>query len=109
MRLRKVQTKIKHDNEYKKNETANVEYTSTLHQSTDNEKEVQLQQLEYAVTLLKDEQQTCIDLFYLKKKSYVEVADETGFTMKQVKSYIQNGKRNLKILIEKLNEQEQPI
>jgi RNA polymerase sigma-70 factor (ECF subfamily) len=37
------------------------------------------------------------NLFYLEKKSYQEISEETGFSMMQVKSYIQNGKRNLKI------------
>jgi RNA polymerase sigma-70 factor (ECF subfamily) len=45
-------------------------------------------------------------LFYLDKKSYQEISDATGFTMLQVKSYIQNGKRNLKILIEKKKAEE---
>ncbi|QEC67152.1 sigma-70 family RNA polymerase sigma factor [Panacibacter ginsenosidivorans] len=47
------------------------------------------------------EQKTCVTLFYLEKKSYTEIAAITGFTLMQVKSYIQNGKRNLKILVEK--------
>jgi RNA polymerase sigma-70 factor (ECF subfamily) len=50
---------------------------------------------------LNPEQNQCVTLFYLQKKSYQEISDETGFTMLQVKSYIQNGKRNLKLLIEK--------
>jgi RNA polymerase sigma-70 factor (ECF subfamily) len=58
-----------------------------------------------ALNELNSEQQQCVTLFYLQKKTYQEVSDETGFSMLQVKSYIQNGKRNLKILIEKkLNE-----
>ncbi len=57
--------------------------------------------MEAALKELNPEQQQCVTLFYLQKKSYQEVSDETGFNMLQVKSYIQNGKRNLKILIEK--------
>ncbi|MEQ1675686.1 MAG: sigma-70 family RNA polymerase sigma factor [Chitinophagaceae bacterium] len=57
--------------------------------------------MEASLTELNAEQQQCVTLFYLQKKSYQEVSDETGFSMLQVKSYIQNGKRNLKILIEK--------
>lgn len=52
--------------------------------------------LQKAVSELTEEQRICIDLFYLKGKSYKEVCDKTGFTELQVKSYIQNGKRNLK-------------
>ena len=47
------------------------------------------------------EQRQCVNLFYLQKKSYQEISEKTGFTMMQVKSYIQNGKRNLRLLIEK--------
>ena len=61
--------------------------------------------MEAALKELSTEQQQCVTLFYLQKKSYQEVSDETGFSMLQVKSFIQNGKRNLKLLIEKkLNE-----
>jgi RNA polymerase sigma-70 factor (ECF subfamily) len=52
--------------------------------------------LQQAVLELNEEQRICIDLFYLKGKSYKEICDSTGFTELQVKSYIQNGKRNLK-------------
>jgi RNA polymerase sigma-70 factor, ECF subfamily len=59
------------------------------------------QEVERAVGQLGDEQQTCIRLFFYDDKSYREIATETGFTEKQVKSYLQNGKRNLRILLEK--------
>ena len=63
-----------------------------------HEKEVKenlLTGLEKAMTHLKEEQRICIELFFLKEKRYEEVAEITGYTAKQVKSYIQNGKRNL--------------
>jgi DNA-directed RNA polymerase specialized sigma24 family protein len=66
-------------------------------------KEVQLQQLEEGIKTLNHEQQECISLFYLQDKSYVEVAEITGYDLNKVKSYIQNGKRNLKIYLEKRN------
>lgn len=50
---------------------------------------------------LNPEQQQCVRLFYLEKLSYLQVSEKTGFSMMQVKSFIQNGKRNLKILMEK--------
>lgn len=53
---------------------------------------------------LKQEQRLCIQLFYLQKKSYEEVATITHFTLKEVKSHLQNGRRNLKILLEKRKE-----
>ena len=55
---------------------------------------------------LNKEQKQCVTLFYLDKKSYTQIADATGYSMMQVKSYIQNGKRNLKIVVERLIKQQ---
>lgn len=57
--------------------------------------------LEEALAELGPEQRQCVTLFYLEKKSYQQVSEQTGFTAMQVKSYIQNGKRNLRILLER--------
>jgi RNA polymerase sigma-70 factor (ECF subfamily) len=57
--------------------------------------------MEEALKELNPEQEQCVTLFYLQKKSYQEINAITGYSMLQVKSYIQNGKRNLKILIER--------
>lgn len=63
------------------------------------EKEQKLNLLEKSIAELDEHQQRCIRLFYLQEKSYQEVAELTGYSMNQVKSYIQNGKRNLKLMI----------
>jgi RNA polymerase sigma-70 factor (ECF subfamily) len=60
-----------------------------------------LETMEEALKELNPEQKQCVTLFYLQKKSYQEISAITSFTMLQVKSYIQNGKRNLKLLIER--------
>ncbi len=65
------------------------------------DKETTLTLLENSMEELNPEQKTCVTLFYLQKKSYQEIVEITGFNLLQVKSYIQNGKRNLKILVEK--------
>jgi RNA polymerase sigma-70 factor (ECF subfamily) len=65
------------------------------------EKDRALTNMAAALTQLNKEQQVCVTLFYLEKKSYQEIADQTGFSLLQVKSHIQNGKRNLKLLMEK--------
>jgi RNA polymerase sigma-70 factor (ECF subfamily) len=65
------------------------------------ENEVTYDLLEEALNELGPEQKQCVILFYLKKASYQQIAAATGFTLLQVKSYIQNGKRNLKIAIER--------
>jgi RNA polymerase sigma factor (sigma-70 family) len=62
--------------------------------------------MEASLAELNEEQQRCVTLFYLQKKSYQEITSLTGFTLLQVKSYIQNGKRNLRILIERKQKDE---
>jgi len=56
--------------------------------------------LESAISSLKKEQEVTIRMFYYEHKSYQEIAEQTGYSIKMVKSYIQNGKRNLKIKLE---------
>jgi RNA polymerase sigma factor (sigma-70 family) len=60
--------------------------------------------LEKGMQELPVEQKRCIELFYLQQKCYKEITEITGYEMKKVKSYIQNGKRNLKIYLEKDHE-----
>lgn len=62
-------------------------------------KEAALHELEEALITLHENQQICIKLFYFENKRYQEISDITGFPLKKVKSYIQNGKRNLRISI----------
>ena len=49
-------------------------------------------------------QKICVDLFYMDEQCYKDIASHTGYSMNEVKSYIQNGKRNLKICLEKNRE-----
>ena len=65
------------------------------------EKERTLEFMNIALNELSEEQKRCVTLFYLQKKSYQDIADATGFPLVKVKSYIQNGKRNLKISLDK--------
>ncbi len=65
------------------------------------EKDRTLDSLSVALQQLNNEQQQCVTLFYLQKKSYQEISEQSGFTVMQVKSNIQNGKRNLKIIMER--------
>lgn len=76
-----------------------MESDHLLHLTDDKER--LLTKLEDAILMLSREQQTCIELFYLKKMCYQEVSETTGYSEKQVKSYIQNGKRNLKLMLER--------
>lgn len=77
-----------------------MEFTPFLHPE-DNNKEEALTALERCMEKLIPVQKQSVDLFYLKEKCYKEIADITGFSLNDVKSYIQNGKRNLKICLEK--------
>jgi len=65
------------------------------------EKDQLLEMMSQSLEELGKEQKLCVILFYLEKKSYQDISDTTGFTLMQVKSHIQNGKRNLKLLMEK--------
>lgn len=67
------------------------------------EQEAKLINLEKAMEELGKEQSSCLTYFYIENKSYQEIAEITGFDLNKVKSYIQNGKRNLKILMESKN------
>ncbi|ALJ00105.1 RNA polymerase sigma factor [Rufibacter tibetensis] len=83
-----------------------IEKTTYAELSQETEQEQQVQLLAKALEELGPEQRVCVDLFYLQKKSYKEVADLTGYEIGQVKSHIQNGKRNLKIYMTKNYEQD---
>ena len=71
------------------------------------EKENILINMELALKQLNQDQQICITLFYLQKKTYQQIAEDTGYTVMQVKSNIQNGKRNLKIQMQRMQPDEQ--
>ncbi|MEO8711952.1 MAG: sigma-70 family RNA polymerase sigma factor [Parafilimonas sp.] len=85
-----------------------VEFTPTVMQSEnfehlDNvlEKENELKKLEFCIEHLPEEQKQSIQLFYLENKCYNEIAEQTGYEWNKVRSLIQNGRRNLKICMEK--------
>ncbi len=69
----------------------------------DREEEFLSDALKDCIEKLKSEQKQCIELFYYKKLCYQEVAEKLNMDEKKVKSYLQNGKRNLKICLEGKN------
>lgn len=84
-----------------------VEFRVLAHQEEDHEnKERQLSALEQCMEKLPEKQKQSINLFFLNEKCYKEIVEITGYGMKEVKSYIQNGKRNLKICMEEHRETE---
>jgi RNA polymerase sigma factor (sigma-70 family) len=88
----------------------NIELKDVLYDDGDQRLDEKLEKDELIESLimvfeeLKQEQRICIQLFYLQKKSYEEVANITSYSMKEVKSHLQNGRRNLKLLLEKRKE-----
>ena len=64
--------------------------------------EIRLKQLPEALAALSLEQAACVRLFYLKGLSYAQVCELTGYELKKVKSNLQNGRRNLRIKLEKM-------
>lgn len=70
-------------------------------------KEENLQKLERCLQTLSTEQKVAVELFYLQNKCYKEIAEATGIEWNKVRSFIQNGRRNLKICMEKEPETEQ--
>ena len=62
--------------------------------------DILLENMKECLPKLKEYQRICVELFYLKNKSYQDIANETNFSLNEIKSYIQNGKRNLKLFLE---------
>ena len=65
------------------------------------DKEAQLNRMGNCIEQLPTEQKKAIQLFYLEEKCYKEIADITKTEVSKVRSFIQNGRRNLKICMEK--------
>lgn len=78
-----------------------VQNPETTHLNGMMEKEADLMKMENCLDTLPDDQQRMIRLFYLEGKCYNEIADLTGQEWNRVRSHIQNGRRNLKICMEK--------
>jgi len=68
------------------------------------EKEENLSRMERCLETLQEEQKNVIQLFYLQQKCYNEIVEATGHEWNHVRSLIQNGRRNLKICMEKREE-----
>ncbi|MCC9166966.1 RNA polymerase sigma factor [Pontibacter harenae] len=82
-------------------ELASIGASDLHHLNETEEQEMTFQAMEQGLSELPEEQRTCVELFYLQQKSYKEIAETTGCELNKVKSYIQNGRRNLKIYLEK--------
>jgi len=105
MQLRSQKTADRRINNYKIDSVKSVESIMELHpiDKEDADKDISLKE---CLEKLNDEQKICIRLFYFENKCYREIAESLKMDEKNVKSHLQNGKRNLKICLEKRNETE---
>jgi RNA polymerase sigma-70 factor (ECF subfamily) len=81
-----------------------VQLEESMHLNGVMEKESQLELMSACIQSLPNEQQQCIELFYLQNKSYNEIVKITGYDWNAVRSHIQNGRRNLKLCMDKKEE-----
>lgn len=94
--------KIRSDKKYPAHVDADVMHLSeNIHPDNVMEKEQYLNSMEYCIEQLPEDQKQAIQLFYLKEKCYKEIAETTSTDINRVRSFIQNGRRNLKICMEK--------
>jgi RNA polymerase sigma factor (sigma-70 family) len=103
MGIRKEKTTDARQEEYARFASAIVEMDEIVHLNG-AEDPINDAQLYAAIGNLKDDQQLCVRLFYFEKKSYEQIQEMTGLSFKEVKSHLQNGKRNLKVQLTKGNE-----
>ena len=99
MEFRKAASQKTNTQKIVKEQQQNVETDVDAHLDEKAEKELMLNGLEKGLSALKPEQQQCVKLFYLDELSYKDIAEKTGFSLNDVKSHIQNGKRNLKLFL----------
>ena len=97
------------DKHYKTGEEVlvNLPESGTFDKEEIARQEYSIEQMKQALEELNTEQKICVKKFYIEEKSYQQIMEQTGYSFLQVKSYIQNGKRNLKaILLKKLGKKE---
>ncbi len=102
--LRKQQSQFRNQKEMNKDFPVIMENEQSSPLDNANWKNAKLEEMNGALMQLKEGQKICVELFYLEEKSYQEIVDQTGYSMLEVKSFIQNGKRNLKIMLSQNNE-----
>jgi RNA polymerase sigma factor (sigma-70 family) len=100
--LRKTKSSSQKEELYKVFIAETMEMDTEMHPIIETEKLIS--KMESTLPSLKYNQRECLKMFYLEGKSYADIANELSFSLKDVKSHIQNGKRNLKIKMEENNE-----
>jgi RNA polymerase sigma-70 factor (ECF subfamily) len=101
MQLRSNQARTAREEKMAKSNEVFMEIPHETHHNDAIEVEEDLDRLKKCIEQLKLEQKECVKLFFLEQLCYQKIAEETQYELKKVKSYIQNGKRNLKICMER--------
>ena len=78
-----------------------MESDVVLHLLEENGSEEENAALKRCLEKLPKPQKISVSMFFIEEMSYADIAEQTGYLLKTIKSHIQNGKRNLKICIEK--------
>jgi RNA polymerase sigma factor (sigma-70 family) len=78
-----------------------VHLPENIHPEDGIEKELRLTTMAFCIEQLPGDQKQAIQMFYLEEKCYKEISEQTNSDINKVRSYIQNGRRNLKICMEK--------
>jgi RNA polymerase sigma-70 factor (ECF subfamily) len=103
MQLRSQKSKDEKHNEWVNDNVIFMENDAGLHPLDEKKPDLE-EALMDCVERLKNEQKECIKQFYFDNRCYNEIATNLGIDEKKVKSYLQNGKRNLKLCLEEKNE-----
>lgn len=99
--LRQLQNKSSASKKFKQFSGEQIMESQTYLSPLDEPQEKDLSSaLRECIEKLKKEQKICVEQFYFREKCYQEISDEMNIPLNKVKSYIQNGKRNLKICLE---------
>lgn len=104
MELRKQKAGLRHELLFMENITPFVENEPDVHPLDSDDGQELTDALQNCIAKLKDDQRRCIELFYFENRCYNEISEMLAIDAKKVKSYIQNGKRNLKICLESHHE-----
>ena len=101
MYLRSKKKEIANLEEFEKNQLSDMDNTMYWHPYNEDQEGIVRMLVNRCLKKLVVEQRDTIQLFYLDKKSYQEISDLQGKEVKTIKSFLQNGRRNLKICIER--------
>ena len=83
-----------------KEKDAAIMYSSTVFHPDTDRNEAAIEVLRQCLEQLEDFQKSCVEMFYYKKLSYIEISEQLDVSYNQVRSRIQNGRRNLKVCMD---------